>query len=105
MAAQSASAEERLRELGLELGAGPSPLGAYVEAVQTGDLLFLSGMLPVAGGKPAFVGRLGKELDAEQGRAATRLAAVNVLAAARKHLGSLDRVMRVVRLSVTLMPA
>ena len=105
MAAPSASAEVRLRELGLELGEGPSPLGAYVEAVQTGDLLFLSGMLPVAGGKPAFVGRLGKELDAEQGRAATRLAAMNALAAARKHLGSLDRVTRVVRLSVYLATA
>ena len=87
------------------MGEGPSPLGAYVEAVQTGDLLFLSGMLPVAGGKPAFVGRLGKELDAEQGRAATRLAAMNALAAAKKHLGSLDRVTRVVRLSVYLATA
>ena len=105
MAAPSASAEVRLRELGVELGEGPSPLGAYVEAVQTGDLLFLSGMLPVAGGKPAFVGRLGKELDAEQGRAATRLAAMNALAAARKYLGSLDRVTRVVRLSVYLATA
>ena len=99
------SAEKRLRELGLELGEGPTPLGAYVEAVQTGNLLFLSGMLPIAGHKPAFVGRLGKELDAEKGREATRLAAVNVLAAARKHLGSLDKVTRVVRLSVFLATA
>lgn len=103
--AQTASAEQRLRELGLDLGAGPSPLGAYVEAVQTGNLLFLSGMLPIAGHKPAFVGRLGKELDAEKGREATRLAALNVLAAARKHLGSLDKVTRVVRLSVFLATA
>ena len=103
--AQTASAEQRLRELGLDLGAGPTPLGAYVEAVQTGKLLFLSGMLPIAGHKPAFVGRLGKELDAEKGREATRLAALNVLAAARKHLGSLDKVTRVVRLSVFLATA
>lgn len=103
--AQTASAEQQLQELGLDLGAGPSPLGAYVEAVQTGNLLFLSGMLPIAGHKPAFVGRLGKELDAEKGREATRLAALNVLAAARKHLGSLDKVTRVVRLSVFLATA
>jgi enamine deaminase RidA (YjgF/YER057c/UK114 family) len=103
--AQVASAEQRLRELGIDLGAGPTPLGAYVEAVQTGNLLFLSGMLPIAGHKPAFVGRLGKELDAEKGRGATRLAAVNVLAVARKHLGSLDKVTRVVRLSVYLATA
>jgi enamine deaminase RidA (YjgF/YER057c/UK114 family) len=105
MASQSASAEERVRELGIDLSGGPSPLGGYVEAVQTGNLLFLSGMLPIVGRKPAFAGRLGKELDAEQGREATRLAAVNVLAAAREHLGSLDRVTRVVRLSVFLATA
>ena len=102
---QVASAEERLRELGIELGEGPTPLGAYVEAVQTGNLLFLSEMLPIAGHKPAFVGRLGKELDAEKGREATRLAAVNVLAAARKRLGSLNKVTRVVRLTVFLATA
>ena len=105
MALQGGSAEERLKELGIELGSGPTPLGAYVEAVQTGSLLFLSGMLPVAGGKPAFVGRIGAELTAEQGRAAARVAAVNVLAAARQHLGSLDRVTRVVRLGVFLASA
>jgi enamine deaminase RidA (YjgF/YER057c/UK114 family) len=102
---QVASAEQRLRELGIDLGAGPTPLGAYVEAVQTGNLLFLSGMLPIADHKPAFVGRLGKELDAEKGREATRLAAMNVLAVAREHLGSLDKVKRVVRLSVFLATA
>ena len=101
----AASAEERVKELGLELGSGPTPLGAYVEAVQVGNLLFLSGMLPVAGGRPAYVGRLGNPLDAEQGRAAARVAAVNVLAVARQHLGSLDKVVRVVRLSVFLATA
>jgi enamine deaminase RidA (YjgF/YER057c/UK114 family) len=105
MGLQGTSAEERVLELGLDLGAGPTPLGAYVEAVQMENLLFLSGMLPVVGHKPAFVGRLGKELDAEQGREATRIAAINVLAAARKHLGSLDKVTRVVRLSVFLATA
>jgi len=102
---QVVSAEQRLLELGIDLGDGPTPLGAYVEAVQAGNLLFLSGMLPIANHKPAFVGRLGKELDAEKGREATRLAAMNVLAAARKHLGSLDKVRRVVRLSVFLATA
>ena len=105
MAAQSGSAEERLRELGLELGEGPSPLGAYVEVVQTGNLLFLSGMLPIVDHKPAYVGRLGKEFGVDEGREAARLATVNVLAATRKHLGSLDRVTRVVRLSVYLATA
>jgi|SRR5580658_2211526 enamine deaminase RidA (YjgF/YER057c/UK114 family) len=100
-----AKAEERIKELGIDLGAGQSPLGAYVESVQTGNLLFLTGMLPIAGGKPAFVGKIGKELDAEQGRAAARVAALNVLATAREHLGSLDKVTRVVRLTVFLASA
>ena len=78
----------------------PTPLGSYVETVQTGNLLFFSGMLPVVDHKPKFIGRLGKELDAEAGREAVYIAALNVLAAAKEHLGSLDRVTRVVRLGV-----
>jgi enamine deaminase RidA (YjgF/YER057c/UK114 family) len=57
-------------------------------------------MLPVVDHKPKYIGRLGKELDAEAGRDAARAAALSVLAAAKKHLGSLDRVTRVVRLGV-----
>lgn len=94
------SAEGRLRKLGIELPAAPTPFGTYVETLQTGNLLFFSGMLPVVDHKPKYVGRLGKELDAEAGRDAARTAALSVLAAAKKHLGSLDRVTRVVRLGV-----
>jgi enamine deaminase RidA (YjgF/YER057c/UK114 family) len=97
---QPATAERRLAELGIELPPAPRPLGAYVESVQAGDLLYLSGVLPVVGGAPRFTGRLGKELDIEQGREAARLAAVNVLSVAKDHLGSLDRVTRVVKLTV-----
>jgi len=89
---QPASAERRLAELGIELPPAPTPFGAYVESVQTGNLLYLSGMLPAVGHEPKFVGRLGREFDVEQGREAARIAALNVLAAARKHLGSLDKV-------------
>jgi enamine deaminase RidA (YjgF/YER057c/UK114 family) len=94
------SAESRLAELGIQLPAAPTPFGTYVEALQTGNLLFLSGMLPVVDHKPKYVGRLGKELDAEQGRDAARTAALSGLAAAKQHLGSLDRVTRVVRLGI-----
>jgi enamine deaminase RidA (YjgF/YER057c/UK114 family) len=96
------SAEQRLRDLSIELPRPPTPLGGYVEAVQTGNLLFLSGTLPVAGGIPTFFGHIGAELSIEDGRRATRLAALNALAIAREHLGSLDRVTRVVRLGVSL---
>jgi len=89
-----------LRELNIQLPQAPTPFGAYVEAVQTGDLLFLSGMLPIQNQKPKFIGRLGKELDGAAGREAARIAAINALAVARAHLGSLDKVTRVVRLGV-----
>jgi enamine deaminase RidA (YjgF/YER057c/UK114 family) len=97
-----ASAERRLSEFGIDLPRPPAPLGAYVEAVQAGNLLFLSGTLPVEGGAPKFLGRIGGELSVEDGRRATRLAALNALALAKEHLGSLDRVTRVVRLGVSL---
>ena len=93
-------AESRLRELGIELPAAPTPFGNYVETLQTGNLLFLTGMLPVVDHKPKYLGRLGKELSAEDGRDAAYTAGLSALAAARKHLGSLDRVTQVVRLGV-----
>ena len=97
---QPGSADRRLQDLGIQLPAPPTPFGTYVETVQTGNLLFLSGMLPVVDHKPKYLGRLGKELDIEAGRDAVYTAALNVLAAAREHLGALDRVTRVVRLGV-----
>lgn len=77
-----ASAEQRLRELGITLPAPPEPFGTYVNH----------------GAK--FIGRVGAELDVEAGCKAAHLAVLNVLAVARQHLGSLDRVTRVVRLGV-----
>ena len=99
---QPASAEQRLKEFGIELPTPPEPFGIYAEAVQTGNLLFLTGMLPTEGRGAKFVGRLGAELGLEAGRKAARLAALNALAVARQHLGSLDEVSRVVRLGVLI---
>lgn len=93
-------ADQRLEELGIQLPAAPTPFGSYVETLRTGNLLFLSGMLPVVDHKPKFVGRLGKELNIEQGRDAAYTAALSALAAAKQHLGSLDKVTKVVRLGV-----
>jgi enamine deaminase RidA (YjgF/YER057c/UK114 family) len=97
-----ASAEQRLKELGIKLPAPPEPFGTYVEAVRTGNLLFLTGMLPTEGRAAKFIGRVGAELDVDGGRKAAHLAALNVLAVARKHLGSLDKVARIVRLGVSI---
>src|SRR2546430_10502137 len=93
-------AEKRLKELGIQLPAPPEPFGTYAEAVQTGNLLFLTGMLPTEGRGAKFTGRVGAEIDVETGRQAAHLAALNALAVARQHLGSLDQVTRIVRLGV-----
>lgn len=94
------SAESRLRELGIDLPAPPQPFGIYVEAVQSGNLLFLTGMMPTEGHGAKFLGRVGVELDVAAGYNAARLAATNALAVAREALGSLDRIKRIVRLGV-----
>jgi enamine deaminase RidA (YjgF/YER057c/UK114 family) len=97
-----AGAEQRLKDLGIKLPPPPEPFGTYVEAVQTGNLLFLTGMLPTEGRAAKFIGRVGAELDVEAGRQAAYLAALNGLAVAREHLGSLDKVTRIVRLGVSV---
>jgi enamine deaminase RidA (YjgF/YER057c/UK114 family) len=99
---RAASAEQRLKALGIELPAPPEPFGTYVEAVQTGNLLFLSGMLPTEGPGAKFIGRVGAELDVGGGRKAAHLATLNLLAVTRQHLGSLDKVTRIVRLGVSV---
>jgi enamine deaminase RidA (YjgF/YER057c/UK114 family) len=98
----STGAEKRLKELGIKLPAPPEPFGIYAEAVQTGNLLFLTGMLPTEGHAAKFVGRIGAELDVEAGRKAAHLAALNLLAVARQYLGSLDKVTRIVQLGVSV---
>ena len=91
--------ETNLNHFQQSLPQTPQPLGAYVPAVQVGDLLFVSGMLPMQNGVAQFVGRIGEDLTIEQGREAALLAARNALAAARDAVG-LNRLTGVVRLGV-----
>lgn len=95
-----AGAEQRLSELGIVLPSPPTPLGAYVEAVRTGNLVFFSGMLPVVERKPQLVGRIGGELTLEDGRKAAATATLNGLSAAKALLGSLDCVAAIAKLGV-----
>ncbi len=89
--------EEKIKTLGLELPEPPKPVATYVPAVRTGNLLFLSGVLPMSNGKLAFVGKLGRELSLTEGAEAAKLAILNALAIAKQELGSLDRITRVVK--------
>ncbi len=91
------SAEARVRELGLELPAPMTPAGRYVPAVRTGSLLFVSGQGPL-GPEGMVTGKVGGDVSLEQARAAARLTGLNLLAVMRAELGSLDRVVRIVKL-------
>jgi enamine deaminase RidA (YjgF/YER057c/UK114 family) len=92
------SAEARLQELGIELPPIPPAVGNYVGAVAVGDILFVAGHGPFQGGKPQFIGKLGREFGVEEGQQAARLVALNMLATIRETVGSLDRIKRVVKL-------
>ena len=92
----------RLSELGIALPAPPTPLGAYVESSDAGNLLFLSGTLPVVNRKLAIAGRLGENLSVKEGQEAARVASLNALAVAKEHLGELDRLRKLVKLTVLI---
>jgi enamine deaminase RidA (YjgF/YER057c/UK114 family) len=92
----------RLSELRIALPAPPTPLGAYVESSDAGNLLFLSGTLPVVKRKLAIAGRLGENLSVKEGQKAARIASLNALAAAKQHLGDLDRLKKLVKLTVLM---
>jgi enamine deaminase RidA (YjgF/YER057c/UK114 family) len=90
--------EQRLEELGLELPPPASAVGTYVGAVQVDNLLFVSGHGPVEDGEYIFRGKLGRDMEIEEAKAAARLVALNMLATIKAHLGELDRVQRIVKL-------
>jgi len=92
----------RLDKLGIVLPAPPTPLGTYVESSDTGDLLFLSGMLPVVNRKLSISGRLGENLSVKEGQEAARIASLNALAAAKEHLGDLARLKKLIKLTVLI---
>ena len=92
------SIESRLKELGIKLPSPPAAVAAYVPWVLTGNLVITSGQLPWEDDKLAFVGKLGAELNDEQGYQAARISAINALAQLKAAVGDLDRIVRIVRL-------
>jgi enamine deaminase RidA (YjgF/YER057c/UK114 family) len=89
---------EKLAELNLTFPSAPEPKGLYKSVVLAGNLLYTSGHLPVDAAGKLVAGRLGAELDVKAGYEAARLAGLGILATVKKHLGSLDRVVRVVKI-------
>lgn len=91
------SAEQRLKELNLELPPAPKPAGVYKPVVQVGNLLYVSGHGPLRSDKTLITGKVGGDLTKEQGYQAARQTGLAILASVREHLGSLDRVVRTIK--------
>jgi len=92
--------EARLKELGITLPTPPAPIASYVPFVVSGKLVFVSGQVTASSDGLKFVGCVGQELSLEEGKAAARLCAINVLAQLKAACGDLDRVRRCVKLTV-----
>ena len=90
--------EKRLREAGFELPVAQPSIANYVAALEAGGLLFVSGQLPIAAGQIRYAGRVGVDLNVEEGKLAAQLCALNILSQAKAVLGDLDRIVRCVRL-------
>lgn len=91
-----ANYEQRLKELSITLPTIPPPAGAYIPAVQSGNLVFCSGQGPFQEGKFAYLGQVGKDLSMEDGYRAARIAALNCLAEITSVIGSVNKIKRVV---------
>jgi len=90
--------EEKLNSLGVVLPNPPTPAGSYVPAVKTDNLLFISGQIPMEGGKVIFTGKVSDD-NLETAQKSARMCAINILAQIKRELGNLDRVTKIVRLS------
>ena len=90
--------EEKLKQLGINLPEAPTPAGAYIPAVKTGNLLFISGQIPMEEGKVVFTGKVSND-NIETAQKSARMCAINLLAQIKRETGSLDKVSRIVRLS------
>ena len=91
--------EERLEQLGIELPSPAAPVAAYLPCVRTGNLVYVSGQVPLVDGRPSHLGHLGDQVGLEDGVAAARTCAVNVIAALKAELGELSQVRRVVKVT------
>lgn len=93
-------AERRLRELGIELPPAPVPVAMYVPVLVHAGTAFVSGQVPLDQGRPMWTGKLGADVSLEEGVEAARRCGLQVLAALRAELGTLDRVIRILRVTV-----
>lgn len=89
--------EKKLAEAGIELPAMSAPKAMYVPVVQTGDLLFVSGQIPMLDDKLLYTGKVGDTRTLEDAQSAARICVINGLAALKAYLGDLDKIQRFVK--------
>jgi len=93
------SPEDKLKELGIELPEAPSPLGSYVPVIRTGNLVFLSGILPFVDGNLLRQGKVGEDITIDDAREDAKRVVMNALAVLRSHIGSLNTVKRCIKIT------
>lgn len=92
--------EEKIKKMGITIPEAAKPLAAYIPALQVGNLVMTSGQVPITGGVIKFQGKVGKDLSEEEGKEAAKLCALNCLSAIRSLTGSLDKIKRIIKLTV-----
>jgi enamine deaminase RidA (YjgF/YER057c/UK114 family) len=92
--------EEKLKQMGINIPEPVKPLAAYIPAMQVGNLVMTSGQVPISAGVVKFLGKVGKEVSEEEGREAAKLCAINCLSAVKSVVGSLDKIRRILKLTV-----
>jgi len=90
--------EQKIESLGIKLPSPPTPAGSYIPVVRTGNLIHISGQIPMENGKVMFTGKVSDE-NLEIAQKSARMCAINILAQVKRELGDLDRVSKIVRLS------
>jgi len=92
--------EEKIKELGYEIPSAPKPVASYIPATVVGDLVFTAGQIPFLNGEIKYKGQVGKELSEDDGIAAAKLCALNCLSVIKDVIGNLDKIERIVKLTV-----
>jgi enamine deaminase RidA (YjgF/YER057c/UK114 family) len=90
--------EDKIKSLGIKLPVPPSPAGSYIPVVKSGNLLYVSGQIPMEDGKVVFTGKVSDE-NIETAQKSARMCAINILAQLKKEIGNLERISKIVRLS------
>lgn len=90
--------DEKIKSLGINLPIPPSPAGSYIPVVKSGNLLYVSGQIPMEDGKVAFTGKVS-DINIETAQKSARICAINILAQLKKELGDLEKISRIVRIS------